>query len=74
MQAFDRPTRLEDPQQGIARWLDMFAPMYLAGLDAKTAEALKKGVQQRLNPRLFRDAGWFADYQRLRLLARRPAE
>lgn len=74
MQAFDRPTRLEDPGQGIVRWLEMFAPMYLADLDSGTSEALKQGVQQRLKSRLFQDGSWFADYRRLRLEARRPAE
>lgn len=74
MRAFDRPTRLEDPEQGMVRWLEMFAAMYLADLDQKTADVLKQRVQQRLKPRLFEDGSWFADYRRLRLEARRPAE
>lgn len=74
MRAFERPTELDDPERGMIHWLDMFAGMYLEGLNDRQAELLKQAVQERLRPQLFRDGRWFADYRRLRLEARRPVE
>lgn len=65
----DRPTRLEDGEEGLRNWLRMFALSLLAAAPADSHEALLGDIEHRLRPHLFRDGSWYADYRRLRVLA-----
>jgi len=67
---FDRPTRL-DGDHGLANWVRMFGAHLLDGVpdpDDFLAE-----LEDRLRPRLWRDGAWWADYRRLRVIARHPS-
>ena len=70
---FARPTRLADTDRGIRDWLAMFAGAYLEAIPSEEQELIMKETQERLRPKLYRDQHWYADYQRLRVTATRPA-
>lgn len=69
---FDRPTKLEDGERGLDHWLTAFAGHYFHGLhEAQRMQAIQE-VKHAVRPKLFHDNSWFADYKRLRIVARRP--
>jgi trans-aconitate 2-methyltransferase len=68
---FDRPTALEG-EQGMRRWVEMFGSWALAAVPAERREEFLRAVEDRLRPPLYQDGTWYADYRRLRVLARRP--
>src|SRR5262249_39104153 len=61
-QLFDRPTPLEG-DDGLRGWLRMFAPEAAANLE------LVEIVERLTRPTLRGEAGWVADYVRLRVVA-----
>jgi trans-aconitate 2-methyltransferase len=66
---FDRPTPLEDGEQGMANWLTMFgAPCFAMLAEADRPSAVAAAVEQT-RPKLYRDGQWTADYRRLRVVA-----
>ena len=66
---FDRPTHLDGGAGGMRHWLDMFAGVFLAGLDTAQREQVVAQVERELRPRLFQGDVWVADYRRLRIVA-----
>ena len=68
---FDRPTKLDNGEQGLRNWLFTFTDNVVDSLPADKREAVIAEVEQRLRPELFRDGSWFADYRRLRVRALR---
>jgi trans-aconitate 2-methyltransferase len=67
---FDRPTPLEGTD-GMRNWVAMFAGGLLDAVPADRREAFLALVDSQLRPSLYRDGDWFADYRRLRVVARR---
>jgi trans-aconitate 2-methyltransferase len=66
---FDRPTPLEEGEQGLANWLQMFGlPCFAMLPEADRPRAVADAIE-RARPRLWRDGAWTADYQRLRVVA-----
>ncbi|NNE78035.1 MAG: methyltransferase domain-containing protein [Pricia sp.] len=68
-QWYDRPTELDDEVTGIIDWLTMFAQPFFKGITAKEVIEIKKEVQRKVQPKLFQDGKWFADYKRIRVIA-----
>lgn len=68
---FDRPTALEEGERGLRIWLEMFATSLLETLSPEQKESLIRHVEDLLRPTQFRDGAWYADYSRIRVLARR---
>ncbi|MGE0648285.1 MAG: trans-aconitate 2-methyltransferase [Alphaproteobacteria bacterium] len=68
---FDRPTPLDDLENGMADWLRMFAGPFLAALPAGRHDAVIAAVVERTRPLLLQDGRWVADYRRLRVFALR---
>ncbi|MFB2838630.1 class I SAM-dependent methyltransferase [Floridanema evergladense] len=66
---FERPTPLEGGQAGIANWLQMFANGILSQLSHEQQMQVIQSVQMQLQPTLFRDGHWIADYRRIRIIA-----
>jgi len=66
---YDRPTRLEDGEQGLRNWLRMFGERLFEDLDDDIKERVLEQVEERTHPKLFKDGYWFADYRRIRLVA-----
>jgi trans-aconitate 2-methyltransferase len=69
-QLFDRPTDLEGPQ-GMENWLRQFAWYYFEQLPREVQNAALAETIEQLRPVLLRDGVWWADYRRLRVLARK---
>ena len=68
---FDRPTELDDGEDGMANWLGMFGDSLFTTLSAEQQQSVIEAVEERLRPELF-DAEtetWTADYRRLRFVA-----
>jgi trans-aconitate methyltransferase len=66
---FDRPTKLEEGDNGMRNWLLTFADNIIDSLPEKKREEVISAVAVKLKPVLFRDGSWFADYKRLRIVA-----
>jgi trans-aconitate methyltransferase len=66
---FDRKTPLQDGDQGVAKWITMFAPLYLAGVPQAEKEQMLKEVTALLEPHYNEGGQWYADYKRLRFVA-----
>ncbi|WP_430909400.1 class I SAM-dependent methyltransferase [Maribacter sp. 2-571] len=68
---YDRPTELADGETGILDWLSMFAKPFFKGIAAEEASVIKKEVQGSVSGALFKNSKWYADYKRIRVLARK---
>jgi len=68
---FNRPTTLEDGENGLRTWLAMFGGAIAERLPAGLADQLISETIREARPTLFRDGHWTLDYRRLRLLARK---
>ena len=65
---FDRPTRLEG-DRGMEQWLNQFAAYYFEGLPVEQRRQAIQQTVDELNPHLFCEGKWQADYRRLRIVA-----
>jgi trans-aconitate methyltransferase len=66
---FDRPTKLDNGEQGLRNWLLTFADNVIGSLPARKREDVIADVERRLKRQLFSEGNWFADYKRLRIVA-----
>ncbi|MFB2769766.1 methyltransferase domain-containing protein [Pelatocladus sp. BLCC-F211] len=67
---FDRPTPLEGGNMGMANWLQMFfTSQFLTGLSPTQQTKVIQAVEERLQPILYQDGKWWADYRRIRVVA-----
>lgn len=67
---FDRPTPLDGPR-GARNWMIQFRGAYLEKLESAAREAVLDEAEKRARPLLWKDGAWFADYRRLRFVARK---
>jgi trans-aconitate methyltransferase len=67
----ERWTKLEHPERGLREWLEMFTGPWFESAPAQAHPELIARIEDRLRPELFREGAWWADYRRLRLVARR---
>jgi len=70
MVLFDRPTQLADGEAGLRNWLMMFANGILSRLVNHQSQVIER-IEAKLEPVLFQDGKWIADYRRLRVIARK---
>ena len=68
---FVRPTALEEGENGLRRWLEMFTSQSLARLSPQQKDDCIRRVEAALRATLFRDGTWYADYRRIRIVAKR---
>jgi trans-aconitate methyltransferase len=66
---FDRPTKLEDGENGLRNWLTMFGEKTFGALPDDVRSQWIERIQQKARTSLFRDGSWYADYRRLRIVA-----
>jgi trans-aconitate methyltransferase len=66
---FDRPTPLENGEEGLRNWIRMFGGTFLKDVPEREHQEFLRYVESETRPSLFRDGGWVADYRRLRLVA-----
>jgi trans-aconitate methyltransferase len=66
----ERWSKLDHPEKGLREWLEMFAGVWFEEVPEKERESAVAEIESRLRPQLWRDGAWWADYRRLRLMAR----
>jgi trans-aconitate methyltransferase len=66
----ERWNKLEHPEKGLREFLEMFAGSWFEGMHADARQTVVGDVEARLRPTLWRDGAWWADYRRLRIVAR----
>lgn len=66
---FERPTKLEDGENGLRNWLTMFGEKTFGAMPDDVRSEWIERTQQKARPGLFRDGNWYADYRRLRIIA-----
>jgi trans-aconitate methyltransferase len=66
---FDRPTRLEDGENGLRNWILVFGKTMFRDIPGEVEEQVFNRVEDKLRSTLFTQGAWFADYRRLRVVA-----
>lgn len=66
---FDRPTKLEDAENGLRNWLTMFGEKTFGAMPEDIRSQWIERTQEIARTSLFRDGSWYADYRRLRVIA-----
>jgi SAM-dependent methyltransferase len=70
---FDRPTPLEDGDEGFSTWLRMFGSRLTEAVDPARIPEYHRLVREFAAPALRRGEGWVMDYRRLRVQARKTS-
>ena len=70
---FDRPTPLEEGEQGLDKWFQMFGEPFMEPLDDGRRAEFVPLVADYTRSRLWRDGRWVADYRRLRVAGKKRA-
>jgi SAM-dependent methyltransferase len=66
---FDRPTPLEEGENGLRNWLMMFGGMIFEKLSENQREEFIAEIVREARPALFQKGQWVIDYRRLRVVA-----
>ncbi|WP_338554253.1 methyltransferase domain-containing protein [Paenibacillus sp. KS-LC4] len=69
---FDRPTKIEDHEQGLNHWLRGFADHFFTAFSEAERTAACSKIADKARNELFHDGSWYADYKRLRVMAVKP--
>ncbi len=65
----DRPTTLEEGENGLRRWMEMFGKPLLAPVPESQRDEFLTELEQRLRAECYRDGVWTMLYRRLRVYA-----
>lgn len=66
---FDRPTKLEDGENGLRNWMQMFCASMFRNVPDAMKEQVIQLTEEKVRDRLFNVDHWIADYKRLRIVA-----
>ena len=66
---FERPTPLEDGENGMQNWIKMFANSFFQEIAADTQMSILADIEKQLRPTLYQNSTWKADYRRIRVIA-----
>jgi trans-aconitate methyltransferase len=66
---FDRPTTLEEGENGLRNWIQMFCATMFREVPESMKEQVLRSTEEKARDRLFKDDHWIADYRRLRIVA-----
>jgi trans-aconitate methyltransferase len=67
---FDRPTPLEG-EDGMRNWIKMFGSAMFFDVDESIRLEAINRAERELKQTLYKDGTWFADYRRIRIVARK---
>lgn len=70
-QHYDRPTELADEITGIKDWITMFGEAFFNNVTIQHIEEIKEEVQELVKSNCFIEGKWYADYKRIRVVARK---
>ena len=68
---YDRPTELTDNQNGIKDWIEMFGESFFVNISKEEKNNILIEVQNDVKEKCFINGKWYADYKRIRILARK---
>lgn len=68
---FERPTRLEDGERGLATWVTMFCGSFTERVPEARRQDFLRAVENAARPALWKSDHWELDYRRLRIAARK---
>jgi SAM-dependent methyltransferase len=68
---FERPTPLEEGEDGLHNWLTMFGGAFFEGLTEKQRDEFIRETIREARAGLFRDGQWVIVYRRLRVAAKK---
>ncbi len=66
-QHYDRPTPLYG-DNGLRNWIDMFGNAFFKGIAEDQKNDILTKIEHNLNPLLYKEGNWFADYKRIRVI------
>jgi len=66
---YDRPTQMEDGENGLNHWLTGFADDFFKAIPVSEKQAVLSKIAEKSREDLFRDGSWFVDYKRIRIRA-----
>ena len=66
---FERPTKLEDGERGLATWITMFGASFLDRVPEPKRPQFLQEVELAARPALWKTDHWVLDYRRLRIAA-----
>jgi trans-aconitate methyltransferase len=66
---FDRPTKLQDTDNGIRDWIKMFGNAFFKDIPDTGVNTILEEVQEAVRPTRYSNHTWYADYKRLRIEA-----
>jgi len=67
---FDRPSKLEG-DQGFEDWFTIFGSNVVADVTEDCFKEAVLAAKEILRPKLYKEGAWYADYRRLRIVARK---
>ncbi len=68
---YDRPTELADNQNGIIDWIEMFGELFFVNISKEEKKNILIEVQNDLKEKCFINGKWYADYKRIKILAKK---
>lgn len=69
---FERPTKMEDGEEGLYHWLNTFAGAYFQGVSDSDRTMVYEKIAETARKQLFYEGSWHVDYKRLRIYAIKP--
>ena len=66
---FERPTPLEDGENGLRNWIQMFGDRVFRNVSDDMKEQVLGRTEEKTRDLLFKNGQWIADYTRLRIVA-----
>lgn len=66
---FERPTKLEDGERGLATWVAMFCGSFLERVPQTKRDDFLRATENAARPALWKSDHWELDYRRLRIAA-----
>jgi trans-aconitate methyltransferase len=70
---FNRPTLLDDGENGMGNWLEMFGDGLFSGVAEGQKEKMVRDAVDMLRPTMHSDGQWTADYRRIRIVGQKAA-
>ena len=69
---YDRPTALDQGEDGMSNWIRMFGSKFLETMESEEEIAsFLRHVSDRLRSKLYNGKNWTADYRRIRVIGRK---
>jgi len=66
---FDRPTELQDTENGIKDFIKMFGNAFFSNIPESAIEPVLDEIQEAVRPTNYRNQTWYGNYKRLRIEA-----